>query len=430
MEAKYKYLQFIPYATIRNWSVQYMLGNDFSYSDKYPLVCIGSFLIRNKTTIDVQDNVDYKQVTVRTNNGGVCMRDVKKGKDIGTKKQNVVRKGQYIVSKIDARNGAFGIIPEELDGAIVTNDFPVFDVDASIINTEFLLLVTTTKKFVAFAQSCSSGTTNRRRIDIDKFLDQMIPLPSLEEQKNLVNSYVFLMTKASDLFCKAEEMNQECDTNMSKKLGDEVVIKKDVEGNCIDKYHYLQLFHSRSIMRWDVWNVKWTKTNSLYRQTQLCNVLSLQSGQFLPSKKQEGGDYIVYGGNGETGRHNEYCYSGKTIVIGRVGEYCGNVHLVDGKYWVTDNALKVDKLTDEVSWEYLSIALTNLNLNDYKSISAQPSISQKRILQMSIPVPPKEIQDDIVSYVKAAKERMKALKAEAESLKVQALHDFEKALFK
>ena len=104
--------------------------------------------------------------------------------------------------------------------------------------------------------------------------------------------------------------------------------------------------------------------------------------------------------------------------------------MIEGKYWITDNALKVDKLTDEVSWEYLAIALNNLRLNDYKSISAQPSISQKRILQMNIPIPPKEIQEEIVSYVSAAKAHIRELQTKAASLKAQALHDFERALFK
>ena len=41
------------------------------------------------------------------------------------------------MSKIDARNGAYGIVPAELEGAIVTNDFPVFDVDTKKIIPHF-----------------------------------------------------------------------------------------------------------------------------------------------------------------------------------------------------------------------------------------------------------------------------------------------------
>ena len=180
-------LKTVDLSNLINWSVRYLLDNTFSYNKNYKLVSIGDFLTRNDNLISVQDEVDYKRVTVKINNNGVYLRDIETGKYIGTKKQYEVNSGQFILSRIDARNGAFGIIPDELDGAIVTNDFPTFIVNENEINKQFLVLITTTKKFINFAQSCSSGTTNRQRIDIDLFLNVKIPLPSLEEQNQIVN---------------------------------------------------------------------------------------------------------------------------------------------------------------------------------------------------------------------------------------------------
>lgn len=82
-----------------------------------------------------------------------------------------------------------GIIPEKLDGAIVTQDFLAYDIDATKINPQYLVLVSTTKQFIDFCQSCSSGTTNRQRVDEDKFLNIQIPLPPLAEQNRLVEEY-------------------------------------------------------------------------------------------------------------------------------------------------------------------------------------------------------------------------------------------------
>lgn len=70
----------------------------------------------------VEDGICYKQVTFRSNYKGVVLRGVQDGTTIGTKEQFRVSAGQFILSRIDARNGAFGIIPDELGGAIVTND--------------------------------------------------------------------------------------------------------------------------------------------------------------------------------------------------------------------------------------------------------------------------------------------------------------------
>ena len=46
----------------------------------------------------------------------------------------------------------------------------------------------------------------------------------------------------------------------------------------------------------------------------------------------------VYGGNGVTGYHDAYNVSKQTLVIGRVGFYCGSIHVTPEKAWVTDNA--------------------------------------------------------------------------------------------
>ena len=150
----------------------------------------------------------------------------------------------------------------------------------------------------------------------------------------------------------------------------------------------------------------------------------------MPANKQEGDEYFVYGGNGINGTHNEYCFEGKRIIIGRVGEYCGNVHLVDGKYWVTDNAFWSERKKEIFTWEYLEVVLTGLDLNKFRVISAQPSISQSNILELEIPVPPIEEQNSIVQIVQEKRNEIEELKKDAITLKVSAIKDFEAKIFK
>lgn len=188
-KSSYTYLDFVKFSQLYNWSVQYLNDSKIRFNTKYPLVQIKEFLTRNKTAITVQDEITYQRVTIRIRNGGVILRDEVKGTEIGTKKQFQVSAGQFILSKIDARNGAMGIIPENLDGAIVTQDFLAYDIDTTKINPQYLVLVSTTKQFIDFCQSCSSGTTNRQRVDENKFLNIQIPLPLLAEQNKLVEEY-------------------------------------------------------------------------------------------------------------------------------------------------------------------------------------------------------------------------------------------------
>jgi type I restriction enzyme S subunit len=147
---------------------------------------IGDILTRNKTRVTVEDGTSYKQVTIRTNYKGVVLRGVQDGSTIGTKEQFRVSAGQFILSRIDARNGAFGIIPDELEGAIVTNDFLAFDINDSEVETEFFNVFLQSPIFLEACIKASRGNTNRKRVDEDFFLGYEVNLPSLPEQHQLI----------------------------------------------------------------------------------------------------------------------------------------------------------------------------------------------------------------------------------------------------
>ena len=179
----------IPFSKAVNWSVHYLLDYDVLHGARFPLFSIGAFLKRNKEVIEIQDTTIYRRVTIKLYGKGVFLRDELQGKAIGTKRQYVLSAGQFIVSKIDARNGAFGIIPDELAGAVTTADFVSFDIDTEKIVPQYLQLVVSTQRFSKMCQGQSSGTTGRQRISIDEFLDLQIPLPSLAEQKSIVDAF-------------------------------------------------------------------------------------------------------------------------------------------------------------------------------------------------------------------------------------------------
>lgn len=180
------FLEFLDYSKLNNWSVQNLLENNFNYNKSYSLVKIKKFIKRSKIQTLVDDNTEYKRVKIKLYNKGVSIRDKVFGKDIGTKKQFIIKEGQFLLSKIDARNGAFGIATKEIDGAIITADFFAYDIDETIINPYFLSLITTTDEFLNFAKNSSTGTTNRQRLNEELFLNVEIPLPSIDEQNDLV----------------------------------------------------------------------------------------------------------------------------------------------------------------------------------------------------------------------------------------------------
>lgn len=137
----------------------------------------------------VEDDKQYKRITIKTNCGGVFVRDEVSGKEIKTKNQYYVKAGQLAVSKIDARNGAFGVVPLEADGAIITGNFWVYDVDPEIANIDYLILLLSSNVFVQAWQNCSNGSGNRLYLQEDKFLNCKIPMPDIDVQNKLVHRY-------------------------------------------------------------------------------------------------------------------------------------------------------------------------------------------------------------------------------------------------
>jgi type I restriction enzyme S subunit len=96
-----------------------------------------------------------------------------------------VKAGQFIYSRIDARNGAFAIVPPGLDGAVVSKDFPIFDIDEQRVQPSFLLHFMRSGKLERQIQAMSFGATNRQRITEDNLLGMKLDLPPLPEQRRI-----------------------------------------------------------------------------------------------------------------------------------------------------------------------------------------------------------------------------------------------------
>jgi len=131
----------------------------------------------------------------------------------------------------------------------------------------------------------------------------------------------------------------------------------------------------------------------------LGDLIHVTSGQALPRSKMSKGSIPVFGGNGITGYHNEANVEALTIVIGRVGFYCGSIHETPKNAWITDNAF-ITAFPENFLFRAFVVWLlraTNLRKND--SATAQPVISGSKIYPLLIPLPPLPEQKRIVAKV-------------------------------
>lgn len=155
-------------------------------SGRWARVKLGEMLKRSEQTIAIRPDQEYREVTVKLWGKGVVLRGIVSGASISSSNRYLAKLGQFILSRIDARNGANGLVPEELDGAVVTNDFPLFDLNPERVEAGFLAWLGKTRDFVELCLRASEGTTNRVRLKEDRFLALEIPLPPLAEQQRIV----------------------------------------------------------------------------------------------------------------------------------------------------------------------------------------------------------------------------------------------------
>lgn len=152
---------------------------------EWPMVKLGEVISRVDETEQILKPEDETFVTLKLHGKGVVPRNIGDGKTPKSFRGFRVKLGQFIYSRIDARNGAFGIIPAELDGAVVSKDFPVYEVDSAEIMPSILISICTSEHFVNQIRSMSNGATNRQRIKEDVLERMLIPLPPLGEQKRI-----------------------------------------------------------------------------------------------------------------------------------------------------------------------------------------------------------------------------------------------------
>ena len=440
-----KYISTVPFSGLFNWSVQYLNDSKISFSKAYPMMRIGEFLKRNKTAVTIQDGVKYKRVTIKVRNGGVVPRDEVMGENIGTKKQFLVSEGQFILSKIDARNGAMGIIPAELNGAVVTQDFLPYDIDTTKVNPQYFVLVCTTKQFVEFCQSCSSGTTNRQRVDEAQFLNIKVPVPSLAEQNKLVEEYNTAIARALSLDNKIISLKSAIDEYICTTLGYNYI---DTDSNQTKRL--LSMYHYKNLGRWDIFNLDYAVQSDIYDTIPLKDIIigkPKYGASYKTVHKVSDIRYIRITDINEDGTLNEdivsadgydsqYLLQNNDFLIARSGNTVGKTFLYDdsvGKAIYAGYLIKFDLDTNKVNPKYLlyytKSSIYKKWINSNMRVSAQPNINSEQYLFSPIILPDIEMQNSIVKYIDSIVDEIAKLTESSKTNKAIALTNFETQIF-
>ena len=163
----------------------------------------------------------------------------------------------------------------------------------------------------------------------------------------------------------------------------------------------------------------------------LGDVFNLQAGKNIATgsikSEFEEGLFPCYGGNGLRGYVSCYNREGDFPLIGRQGALCGNINRATGKFYATEHAVVVE-VPVNVSVSCACYFLTQLNLNQYASSTAQPGLSVAKINEVPIPFPPLAEQQRIVAKIEEAFAEIDAVEKNKELLKTHIKQTRQKIL--
>lgn len=156
-----------------------------AFKEKWEDERIGDVLAEKRRSIVLEDQQRYELVTVKRRNEGVVSRGHLFGRSILVKNYAQLQKGDFVISKRQVVHGATGLVPPELDGAIVSNEY-LTAVDSDKLLTEFLTIVASLPPMRRkFFLSSYGVDIEKLFFDADDWKTRVVTIPHVTEQHRI-----------------------------------------------------------------------------------------------------------------------------------------------------------------------------------------------------------------------------------------------------
>lgn len=263
------------------------------------------------------------------------------------------------------------VLPESIGYA--TSEMIPLRPDKSRLSRRYLATFLRSPHFVNYISAKVSGT-KMPRANIDDLRATLIPLPPIDEQNRITStldavSEVLRLRKA-----QLAELDNLVKSQFVEMFGDPV-------------------------------------SNSKQLPTKIgCEFFKLTNGRFVPQSKRFDIGIPAYGGNGISWYTDEILCKNDTIVVGRVGFQSGNVHLVNGPLWITDNAMYIsDYRSDVYNLVFLCALMEHIDFTRFQDAGDLKKITQKPFMCMKFIHPPLSMQLEFAAFVDQVNESKVAL---------------------
>ncbi|MGE6414822.1 restriction endonuclease subunit S [Planococcus kocurii] len=201
-----------------------------SFSEPFKEYKLGDITETISRPIKMSDEKEYLLVTVKRRNEGIVERGIYKGKEIKVKSQFEVATGDFLISKRQIIHGACEIVPINMSGAIVSNEYHILHGKQDLLLTEYLNLLSKTPKLKNFfALSCVGVDIEKMLFRIEDWKKRVVKIPSIEEQKKVVSFFDIFNRKLEKQRDKIEQLEQ-FKKGMMQKIFSQELRFKDFDG--------------------------------------------------------------------------------------------------------------------------------------------------------------------------------------------------------
>lgn len=450
-EIDYRFLKFTRFKELSFWDY-YTLANKGSISARFPLVRLGEVLRQRKGSITINNTTVYKRCKVQLYGKGIVLRDEVLGSVIKTKKQQLCKPNDFLVAEIDAKFGGYGIVPADLENAIVSSHYFLFEIDQTKLCPNFLALVIKLQQFSK--QVKATGSTNYAAIRPFHVLSYQIPLPPLEEQDELIAAYQSNLTKAKNKESELIGAKQKLESLLCNvlKINVQAVATVQSEGRIkLIQYRNLERWSLNYLLRRDTFSFQETicpvkklgdvilgmsggKTPSTHRESYWNGSINWTSPKdFSELMLGQSEDQITEKAIEETGL--QVHPAGTILCVFRSGilRHSFPIAITKQPTTINQDVKAIDLDTNIVLPRYFLYYLHGLQRMvieqaSKKSVTVE-SINVHEFLELPFVLPPTDVQTQIIDLVSTQLEAYKQLLFDAAEQRGSAINEFEKAIF-
>ncbi|MCX5011704.1 hypothetical protein OG765_11995 [Streptomyces sp. NBC_00555] len=235
-------VQIAPFKALASWSPP---GSQIAASE-WPMAQMSELATEIKAVAHTPaDDEIVRFAGVRWYGNGTFVREERTGDQVIGKCYPMVP-GALIYNRLFGWKSAFALVPAEMAGVMVSNEFPQFRVNEEVADSSFINLVCGSDAFAKVMLGRSTGTTavSRNRLRVQDFLDLVVPLPPLETQQRIVADRNARITEAEELISKGIERRENAWIAFEEALG--VLATEPVEVT-----QTVSIARFASLSRWD-----------------------------------------------------------------------------------------------------------------------------------------------------------------------------------